>query len=97
MPSHSIPQTLSDESINRGLLCVYMHSIARAQKILTFMSYTEECWQQKHTQHAPSTKTECDYFNGWIKKWSNTPQKISPKMVNPSDRAGNAEEEEEDH
>ena len=22
----------------------------------------------KHTQHAPSTKTECDYFYGWIKK-----------------------------
>ena len=26
-----------------------------------------ECRQQKHTQHAPSTKTECDYLNGWIK------------------------------
>ena len=27
----------------------------------------------KNTQHAPSTKTECDYLNGWIKnltqKW----------------------------
>ena len=29
-----------------------------------------------------STKTECDYLNGWIKKWSHT-QKISPRMVNP--------------
>ena len=23
-----------------------------------------ECRQQKHTQHAPSTKTKCDYLNG---------------------------------
>ena len=22
----------------------------------------------KHTQHAPSMKTDCDYFYGWIKK-----------------------------
>ena len=34
--------------------------------------------QQKHTQHAPSTKTECDYLNGWIKKRSHT-QKSHPK------------------
>ena len=27
----------------------------------------DECWQQKHTQQAPSTKTECDYRNGWNK------------------------------
>ena len=45
-----------------------MNSIAPTQKILTFMSYTGECHQQKHTQHAPSTKTECDYLNGWIEK-----------------------------
>ena len=24
----------------------------------------------QHTQHAPSTKTECDYLSGWIKKQS---------------------------
>ena len=51
------------------------------------MSYTGECRQQKHTQHAPSTKTECDYFNGWIKKRSHT-QKSHPKVVNPRDIAG---------
>ena len=35
----SIPyKTLSDESINRGLVCAHMHSIVRTQKILTFMS-----------------------------------------------------------
>ena len=32
------------------------------------MSNMGECRQQKHTQHAPSTKTECDYLNDWIKK-----------------------------
>ena len=32
------PKTLSDESINRGLVFAHMHFIARTQKILTFMS-----------------------------------------------------------
>ena len=30
-----------------------------------------ECWQQKHTQHAPSLKTDCGYLNSWIKKNQN--------------------------
>ena len=39
MGSNSIPpKTLSDESINRGLVYAHMHFIARTQKILTFMS-----------------------------------------------------------
>ena len=39
MGSNSIPpKTLSDESINRGLVCAHMHFFARTQKILTFMS-----------------------------------------------------------
>ena len=42
---------------------------------------------KKHTQHALSTKTECDYLNGWIKKRSHT-QKSHPKVVNPRDIAG---------
>ena len=42
---------------------------------------------KKHTQHAPSTKTECDYLNGWIKKRSHT-QKSHPKVVIPRDIAG---------
>ena len=46
-----------------------------------------ECRQQKHTQHAPTTKTECDYLNGWIKKRSHM-QKSHPKVVNPRDIAG---------
>ena len=62
-----LPKTLSDESINQGLVCAHMHSITRTSKILTFMSLTGECWQQKHAQHAPSTRTKCDYLNGWIK------------------------------
>ena len=33
MGSNSIPpKTPSDESINRGLVCAYMHFIARTQK-----------------------------------------------------------------
>ena len=87
MGSNSIPpKTLSDESTNRGLVCAHMHFITRTQKILTFMSSTGECRQQKHTQYAPSTKTECDYLNGWIKKRSRT-QKSHPKVVNPRDTA----------
>ena len=37
--------------------------------------------------HPASTKTECDYLNGWIKIRSHT-QKISPKQVNPRGIAG---------
>ena len=40
-----------------------------------------DCRQQKHTQHAPSTKTEHDYFNDWIKK-------TVAQMVNPRDVTG---------
>ena len=36
----------------------------------------------KNIQHAPSTKTECDYLNGWIKK-KVTYAKISPKSGEP--------------
>ena len=39
MSSDSIsPKTLSDESINRGLVYAHMHYVAMTQKILTFMS-----------------------------------------------------------
>ena len=39
MDSDSItPKLFLDESINRGLACAHMHSIAQVQKILTFMS-----------------------------------------------------------
>ena len=36
----------------------------------------------KNTQHAPSTKTECDYLYGWIKKRSHK-QKSHPKWWTP--------------
>ena len=55
-----------------------------------------ECRQQKHTRHAPSKKMECDYLYGWIKQRSYA-QKSHAKMVNPRDKAGNAEEEEEEN
>ena len=81
MSSDSIPpKTLSDESINRSLAYAQMHCIARTQKILTSMSQTGECRQQKHTQHALSTKTECDYLYGWIK---NGHKKSHPKRRTP--------------
>ena len=54
------------------------------------MSKMGECRQQKqkHTQHAPSMKTECDYLNGWIKnghirkflKQNGKPQRYSWRM-----------------
>ena len=57
MGSDSIhPKTLSDEIINQGLVCAHMHSIAQTQKILIFMSLSDEWQQQKDTQHAPPTK-----------------------------------------
>ena len=38
MVSDSIPpKTLSDESINQGLVCAHMHSSTQTQKILTFI------------------------------------------------------------
>ena len=77
-----------------------MHSIARTPKILTFMPYTGNCRKQKHTQHAPSPRAECDYPCGWINKTKQQQQtvkhaKISPEMVSPRGIAGGAEEEEE--
>ena len=87
MGSDSIsPKTLSEESFNRGLVCAHMHSMARTQMILTFMSKTGEYRQQKYTQHAPSTKTECDYLNDWIKKNGPICKNLTQR-VNPS-RAG---------
>ena len=40
-----------------------------------------------HIRHHLSMKTEYDYLNGWIKK-TITYTKISPKMMNPRDTAG---------
>ena len=70
-------KTLSDDRINRGLVCAHIHSIARTPKILMFMSSMGECQQQRHTQHVPSMKTECDYLNGWIKKTGHTGKNLS--------------------
>ena len=47
----------------------------------------------KNTKHAPSTKMECDYLNGWIKKPSHT-QKSDLKWWTPEILLENAEEEE---
>ena len=42
-----------------------------------------------------STKTECDYLYGWIKKRSHT-QKSHPKVVNPRDIAGERQKKKND-
>ena len=58
---------------------------------------------KKRTQHAPSTKTECDYLYGWSEKKhpKQTPnhghiRKTLTQNVNPRDIAGTAEEEDEE-
>ena len=75
-----LPTTLSDESRNRSKVCTHMHSIEQTQKILTCISSTDECWHQKHIQHAPSTRTECDFLCGWIKKKHEHTQIPHPKQ-----------------
>ena len=51
---------------------------------------------KKHTQHAPSTETECGYLYGLIKRKKVTYANIWPRMVKPRDIAGDALEEEEE-
>ena len=50
--------------------------------------------QQKHTQHTPSAKTECDYITGRIKN-GHTRKNLTKKWWTPEKKLGNAEEEEE--
>ena len=93
MGSDSIPaKTLSDESINQNLVCAHMHSMARTQKILTLIPR----WVNAGNKNTPSMlhprRRKCDHLHGWIKN-GHTHAKISPKMVNPRDVAGNTEEE----
>ena len=61
-------QCLASNCCKAGNTCIPSHRLKRSR---------HSCPRQvnagnKNTQHAPSTKTECDYLNGWIKKWSNT-------------------------
>ena len=82
----------SNNSINWDLVCAHMCLIAWTKKILTFMSKTDECQQQKH----PACIIHEDEM--WLLLSMDykmvTYAKISPNMVNPKDKAGNAEEEE---
>ena len=59
--------------------CISSHGLKRSWRSCPRRG---ECRQEKHTQHAPSTKTECDYLNGWIKK-TVTYAKISPESGEP--------------
>ena len=85
MGSNSIPpKTLSDESINRGLVCAHMHFIARTQKILTLCPRRVNAGNKNTpSTHHPRRQN----VNGWIEKGSHT-QKSHPKMMNPRDIAG---------
>ena len=69
-----------------------MHSLVQTQRSW------HSCSRQATKTHPASTIHDndrmCDYLNGWTKKRSHA--KISPKMVNPRNLAGNAEEEEEE-
>ena len=68
-----------------------MHSIAWTQKILTFMSFTGECRQQK-THHACTIHEDGMRLLLWLDKETVTYAKISPILVNPRDIAGNTED-----
>ena len=49
MGSNSIPpKTPSDESINRGLVCAYMHFIARTQKRCEYKPRSSLCIHAFH-------------------------------------------------
>ena len=89
------PKTPSDECINQSLVCVYKHSIAQTQKILIFVSLTGECQQQNIlSMHLPRRwNVTASVISLWDSK-TVTYAKISPKMVNPRDIPGKAEEEE---
>ena len=72
-----------------------MHSIARTQKILTF--HVLDGWMLATKTHPEGTIHEDGM---WLPQWLDsemvTYAKISPRMVNPRDTAGEREEEEEE-
>ena len=90
------PKILSDDGvrmqvcgINRGVVSAHMHATARTQKILTSMSSTGECRQQKHVHHAPSTNTVCDYLHGLIKKKQQQQTNKAKKQNNKKNKKNN--------
>ena len=102
MGSDSIPQKLSDEIINRGLVCAYIHSIARTQSKDPDIHILDRWMPAKKTKTKKKAHPACTiHADGmWLPLWFDyktvTCAKISPKMVNPKDIAGNAKEEETD-
>ena len=90
MGSDSIPQkSLSDESIDQGLVCAHIHSIAWTQKILTFMSYMDELRHKKtpnmhHPQRQNVSTSMVGLKNGHMRKDptpNGEPQRYSWGMV----------------
>ena len=70
-----------------------MYSITLTQKILTFMSQTGECQQQKHTLHAPSMKMEYDCLNTLLLLFSSacTGRRRGETQLSVSSKAGGLE------
>ena len=51
----------SGAALSNSFVCTY--SITQTINILTFMPWMGECQLQKHMQHAPFPKPECDYIH----------------------------------
>ena len=81
------PKNLLDKSINQGLVCAHMHSVAWTQKI-THVLYG---WMPATKTHPVCTIHVTTSMVG-LKKIPYA--KISQKMVKPRDIAGSTEEEE---
>ena len=82
-------KTLSDESINWGLVCAHMHSISQTLKILIQMNAGNKLtFSMHHPQRWNVTTSMVGLKDGHMCKHSS-------KMVNPRDIAWNAEKEED--
>ena len=66
MGSDSISQKLSDENVNRGLVCAHMHSIARTLKILNI--HVLDRWMlvtKTASTHHPQRRNVTTSMIGW--------------------------------
>ena len=84
MGCDSILPKLSDESINRGLVCGHMHSKAQTQKNPDF--HVLDGWMPATKTHPTCTIYEDGMWRG-VMVGLKTNTKISPKGVNPRDIA----------
>ena len=79
MGSHSIPQnSFGLEYKARSSLCTHAFYRTDVKDPDVRVLNRRMPATTKNAQHAPPTKTECDYLNGWIKNRSHT-QNSHPK------------------